>query len=136
MALFEAMCAGAGIPTRIVVGLNLNTPDGEGDLHKIRPDYQNQHTWAEIYLPGSGWVEIDPGMGARPTHPAQLIQNNTDFQNYVIWIIEDGAVEGAGLGVPRRQVVFPVWRRKSPDLPPPRSGEICGSVAQPVRERG
>jgi transglutaminase-like putative cysteine protease len=91
MALFEAMCSRAGIPTRVVVGLNLNTPDGVGELHKIRPDYQNQHTWAEIYLPGSGWVEIDPGMGQKAYYiPAQLIQNSTDFQNYVIWIIEDG----------------------------------------------
>jgi len=91
MALFEAMCARAGIPTRVVVGLNLNTPNGIGDLHKIRPDYQNQHTWAEIYLPGSGWVEIDPGMGEKAYHiPAQLIQNNNDFQNYVIWLIEEG----------------------------------------------
>jgi Transglutaminase-like superfamily len=91
MTMFEAMCVRAGIPTRTVVGLNLNTPGGKGALHKIRPDFQNQHTWAQIYLPGSGWVEIDPGQGARAYFlPAQLIQNSTDFQNYVIWICEDG----------------------------------------------
>ena len=91
MTVFEAMCLRAGIPTRTVVGLNLNTPDGVGALHEIRPDFQNQHTWAQIYLPGSGWVEIDPGQGARAySLPAQLIQNSTDFQNYVIWICEDG----------------------------------------------
>ena len=73
------------------MGLNLNTPGGVGALHKIRPDFQNQHTWAQIYLPGSGWVEIDPGQGARAYFlPAQLIQNSTDFQNYVIWIRENG----------------------------------------------
>jgi transglutaminase-like putative cysteine protease len=55
MTAFEAMCARAGIPTRTAVGLNLNTP-GVGALHKIRPDYQNQHTWAQVYLPGSGLV--------------------------------------------------------------------------------
>ncbi len=71
------------------MGLNLNTPGGIGALHKIRPDFQNQHTWAQIYLPGSGWVEIDPGQGARAySLPSQLIQNSTDFQNYVIWICE------------------------------------------------
>jgi hypothetical protein len=91
MTVFEAMCARAGIPTRTVVGLNLNTPGGVGALHRIRPDFQNQHTWAQIYLPGSGWVEIDPGQGERAySLPAQLIQNSTDFQNYVIWIREDG----------------------------------------------
>ena len=81
----------AGIPTRTIVGLNLNTPGGIGPLHQIRPDFQNQHTWAQIYLPGSGWVEIDPGMGARAYFfPAQVIQNSTDFQNYVIWMCENG----------------------------------------------
>ena len=64
MATFEAMCTRAGIPTRTIVGLNLNTPGGVGPSHEIRPDFQNQHTWAQIYLPGSGWVEIDPGQGA------------------------------------------------------------------------
>jgi transglutaminase-like putative cysteine protease len=92
MTVFEAMCARASIPTRTVVGLNLNTPGGVGELHKIRPDFQNQHTWAQIYLPGSGWVEIDPGQGERAySLPAQLIQNSTDFQNYVVWICENGA---------------------------------------------
>ncbi len=91
MAVFETMCSRAGIPSKVVVGLNLNIPGGVGPLHAIRPDFENQHTWAEIYLPGSGWIEIDPGAGARAyTIPAQLIQNNTDFQNYVIWIVEDG----------------------------------------------
>jgi len=91
MTTFEAMCARAGIPTRTVVGLNLNTPGGVGDLHRIRPDFQNQHTWAQIYLPGSGWVEIDPGQGEKAYFlPAQLILNSTDFQNYIIWLRENG----------------------------------------------
>ncbi len=94
MGVFEAMCSRAGIPTRTVVGLNLNTPSGMGALHKIRPDFQNQHTWAQIYLPGSGWVEIDPGQGERGYFlPAQLIQNSSDFQNYVIWIRENGVLK-------------------------------------------
>jgi transglutaminase-like putative cysteine protease len=91
MALFEAMCARAGIPTRLVAGLNLYAPGGVGALHKIRPDFENQHTWAQVYLPGFGWIEIDPGAGANAySIPAQLIQNSTDFQNYVIWICENG----------------------------------------------
>jgi hypothetical protein len=91
MTTFEAMCARAGIPTRTVVGLNLNTPGGVGALHKLRPDFQNQHTWAQIYLPGSGWIEIDPGMGEKAYFfPAQVMQNSSDFQNYVVWICENG----------------------------------------------
>jgi transglutaminase-like putative cysteine protease len=90
-ALFEAMCARAGIPTKAVVGMNLYAPGGVGLLHKIRADFENQHTWMKIYLPGSGWVEIDPGAGPKAfSFPSQVIENNTDFQNYVIWILEDG----------------------------------------------
>src|SRR5262249_25617620 len=91
MALFEALCGRAGIPTRVVWGMNLYAADGVGQLHKIRPDFENRHTWAQVYLPGSGWVEIDPGAGAKAySIPAQLIKNSTDFQNYVIWMMEDG----------------------------------------------
>jgi transglutaminase-like putative cysteine protease len=91
MTTFEAMCLRAGIPTRTVMGLNLNTPGGVGALHKIRPDFQNQHTWAQIYLPGSGWVEIEPGQAERAySLPAQLIQNSTDMQNYSVWVRENG----------------------------------------------
>jgi transglutaminase-like putative cysteine protease len=91
MTLFEAMCVRAGIPTRTVVGLNLITPGGKGALHGVRPDFENQHTWAQVFIPGSGWIEIDPGMGAKAYFlPAQVIQNNTDFQNYVVWVRERG----------------------------------------------
>jgi transglutaminase-like putative cysteine protease len=91
MTTFEAMCVRAGIPARAVMGLNLNTPTGAGALHRIRPDFENQHTWMQINLPGSGWIEIDPGMGAKAYFlPAQLIQNSTDCQNYAIWVREVG----------------------------------------------
>ena len=50
----------------------------------------------QIYLPGSGWVEIDPGMGEKAYFfPAQVIQNSSDFQNYVIWMVEGGRAKMA-----------------------------------------
>lgn len=89
--VFQTMCSLAEIPCKTVVGLNLYRPDGMAALHKIRPDYENAHSWAEILLPGSGWVEIDPGQGDKAySLPAQLIQNNADYQNYVVWMRVDG----------------------------------------------
>ena len=91
MATFQAMCMRAGIPTRTVRGLNLDAPGGIGPLDKIRRDFENSHTWAQVYFPDSGWVEIDPGQGVNGySLQAQLIQNNSDFQNYVVLIYENG----------------------------------------------
>ena len=73
------------------MGLNLNTPRGVGDLHKIRPDFQNQHTWATDLPARLGLGRDRPRPGCDSLFvAAQLIQNSTDFQNYVIWVCEKG----------------------------------------------
>jgi hypothetical protein len=86
------MMASAGIPMRGVTGLNLYAPDGlTGGLQAIRADFTNIHTWAEVYFPGIGWVEVDPAMGAKAfSIRGYRIQNNRWFQNYAIWIREGG----------------------------------------------
>jgi len=89
--VFRQLCWRAGIPMRRVRGLNLNTPKGRGRLHAIKADYTNVHTWAEVYFPGIGWIEVEPSNGKHAFRiPAQCIQNNMWFQNYSIWIRENG----------------------------------------------
>jgi len=90
--LLKSTCEELGIKTRVVYGLNLYCADGvSSDLHKVRADYTNIHTWAEIYLPEDGWVEIEPTESTTPfTLKAHLIQNNPWFQNCAVWIREDG----------------------------------------------
>lgn len=52
-AVFVALARAAGIPAREVFGIRI--PKGPaGDMSKA------QHCWAEFYLPGSGWVAVDP----------------------------------------------------------------------------
>jgi transglutaminase-like putative cysteine protease len=87
-AVLAQFCARTGIPMRGVAGLNLYSPNGRGELSPIRADWTNIHTWAEVYFPGIGWVEVDGGWGY--TVPAYWIQNNKWFQNYAIWIREKG----------------------------------------------
>jgi len=90
--LLEQMAASVGIPIRRVLGLNLYAPDGvTGGLQAVRADYTNIHTWAEVYFPEIGWVEVEPGFGEQAFKvPAHRIQNNRWFQNYAIWMREAG----------------------------------------------
>ncbi|HEX8042381.1 transglutaminase domain-containing protein [Candidatus Deferrimicrobium sp.] len=52
-SVFVALARAAGVPAREVFGIRL--PKGaEGDMTKA------QHCWAEWYLPGYGWIVVDP----------------------------------------------------------------------------
>lgn len=51
--LFVALARAAGVPAREVFGLRLGRP-GQTDIS------DGHHCWAEFYLPGTGWVPVDP----------------------------------------------------------------------------
>jgi len=52
-AVFVTLARAAGIPARDVYGLRLADPKS-GDVTSA------YHCWAEFYLPGTGWVPVDP----------------------------------------------------------------------------
>lgn len=52
-AVFVTFARAAGIPARDVYGLRLGTPKN-GDITS------GFHCWAEFYLPGTGWIPVDP----------------------------------------------------------------------------
>ncbi len=89
--ILKELCRHSKIPYRTVFGMNLYDQDGRGSLHRIRRDYTNIHTWAEVYFPSVGWIEIEPSGGNKAyTLPARMIQNNPWFQNYSIRIKNNG----------------------------------------------
>ena len=52
-SVFVALCRAAGVPAREIFGIRLGKEDVQ--------DLSNwQHCWAEFYLPGYGWVPVDP----------------------------------------------------------------------------
>ena len=52
-SVFVALARAAGVPAREIFGLRL-PPGKEGEITGW------QHCWAEFYLPGKGWVVVDP----------------------------------------------------------------------------
>lgn len=52
-SIFIALCRAAGVPAREIFGIRL----GKKETDDITTW---QHCWAEFYLPGYGWVPVDP----------------------------------------------------------------------------
>ena len=53
--LFIAMCRAAGLPARFAAGIRYRGGNPSAD--------REFHRWAEVYLPGYGWVPADPSGG-------------------------------------------------------------------------
>lgn len=52
-SVYVALARASGVPAREVFGLRLGKKTGQD----ITGEY---HCWAEFYLPGTGWVQVDP----------------------------------------------------------------------------
>jgi hypothetical protein len=70
--VFTIMARGVGIPARLVTGYRADTRDPQAGLYVVRGT--DAHAWVEVYLPGQGWVIVDPtpGDSAAATPPTLL----------------------------------------------------------------
>ena len=66
---FAFLMRAAGIPARIVAGYLGGELNPYGDYLIVRQS--DAHVWVEVWLPGRGWMRIDPTLSVAPTRGAQ-----------------------------------------------------------------
>lgn len=76
--VFVTIARAAGIPARDVYGLRLSSPK-EGDITSA------YHCWAEFYLPGTGWVMVDPADVRKMMLVHKLELKDADYWRTFFW---------------------------------------------------
>lgn len=69
-SVYVALARSAGVPAREIFGIRM-AKGKEGDITK------SQHCWAEFYMPGYGWVPVDPS----DVRKAMLEKNTKDLKD-------------------------------------------------------
>ncbi len=79
-AVFVTLARAAGVPARHVYGVRLASPK-DGDVTS------GYHCWAEFYLPGTGWVMVDPADVRKMmlVHKLELKDKDTDAWRRFFW---------------------------------------------------
>ena len=52
-----------GIASRFVSGYLIQLASDDSAVDRVEPDSADLHAWAEAYLPGAGWIGMDPTSG-------------------------------------------------------------------------
>ncbi len=80
---YIAIARAAGVPAREVFGLRL----GKKDKQDITGGY---HCWAEFYLPGTGWVAVDPADVRKMMLVENLnLQQASKYREYFFGAVEE-----------------------------------------------
>ncbi|TCJ18039.1 DUF3488 domain-containing protein [Parasulfuritortus cantonensis] len=61
---FTVLMRAAGIPARVVTGYQGGERNAVGGYWVVRD--RDAHAWAEVWLPGAGWVQVDPTAAVAP----------------------------------------------------------------------
>jgi transglutaminase-like putative cysteine protease len=72
-SVYVAVARAAGVPARDVFGLRLSNPK-DGDITS------GFHCWAEFFLPGSGWISVDPADVRK-----MMLVHNVDLKDAGKW---------------------------------------------------
>lgn len=64
-AAFVVLIRAAGVPARVITGYQGGEMNPLGDYWIVRQ--RDAHAWAEVWLPGQGWVQVDPTAAVAPS---------------------------------------------------------------------
>lgn len=77
---FVFLMRAAGVPARVVAGYQGGEKSPLGDYWVVRQ--LDAHAWAEVWLPGQGWVTVDPTSAVAPDRIRQGASQLADKRNY------------------------------------------------------
>ena len=70
---FANLMRAAGIPSRVVLGYAGGYRNRFGEYWVVRR--MDAHAWAEVWLPGRGWVRVDPTAAVRPERVLDTVED-------------------------------------------------------------
>ena len=89
-AAFVTLMRAAGVPARLVTGYQGGERNPVADYLIVRQS--NAHAWAEVWLPGEGWVRVDP-TSVIPPERVESVADSGRFES----VEADHRLAGSGL---------------------------------------
>lgn len=118
--VFVALARAAGVPARMVSGLRMGNPE----MYENNSTSE-QHCWAEFYLPGYGWVPVDPAEVREKIlqqHLGPSSEETSDYREYY-W----GGVDGYRVRLSHGRDLI---------LNPPQDGQPVNYLSCPFAQIG
>lgn len=134
------MCRIAGIPSRVVTGFAGGEFQPDSQAYLVRE--KDAHAWVDVYLPGLGWVEVDPTVSVVSKPPLWERWANwasKTWKEVLAWALRlwqgrfPWKLALLGMGSLLLPAMFWLWRRKAR----PREGSLFFSLGPlpPSRRR-
>lgn len=79
-----------GVPARYVVGYSVRPSNYEGGHYVVREG--DAHAWVEAWLPGRGWVELDPTPGSQFEAMRASMRGTGFWERIKAWVSETFAL--------------------------------------------